>query len=350
MRKTSRITKEFADFLKHEYGIGGHSANEPIAFVDHDSKGIQFTLNDENGRMSDTKFTFTWTEAAKMASDLIDKGEYLSEKQAEQYIEWKNPVKEDVAVDEAVEEIVADSHEEIIEPETVKADEPVPTEKADNFVITDDSLGEGGAKTKFKNNISAIETLKTLESEKRPATAEEKETLSRYVGWGAIPQAFDKSADKWSAEYKELSELLTPEEYRQARSTVGDAFYTSPTIIEGIYEALGNFGFEGGNVLEPAMGVGNFFGCMPKEMQDNSHLYGVEIDSISGRIAQALYPDADIAISGFEKNSFQNGCFDVAVGNVPFGELPFKDNKHDTTKLHDYFFAESLDNVSVNYG
>lgn len=183
MRKTSRITKEFADFLKHEYGIGGHSANEPIAFVDHDSKGIQFTLNDENGRMSDTKFTFTWTEAAKMASDLIDKGEYLSEKQAEQYIEWKNPVKEDVAVDEAVEEIVADSHEEIIEPETVKADEPVPTEKADNFVITDDSLGEGGAKTKFKNNISAIETLKTLESEKRPATAEEKETLSRYVGW-----------------------------------------------------------------------------------------------------------------------------------------------------------------------
>jgi type I restriction-modification system DNA methylase subunit len=145
------------------------------------------------------------------------------------------------------------------------------------------------------------------------------------VGWGAIPQAFDKSADKWSAEYKELSELLTPEEYRQARSTVGDAFYTSPTIIEGIYEALGNFGFEGGNVLEPAMGVGNFFGCMPKEMQDNSQLYGVEIDSISGRIAQALYPDADIAISGFEKNSFQNGCFDVAVGNVPFGELGFKE-------------------------
>ena len=218
-------------------------------------------------------------------------------------------------------------------------------EKGKNFTITNDNLGDGGAKSKFRANVDAIRTLKTLEAEKRPATAEEKETLSRYVGWGAIPQAFDKSADKWSAEYKELSELLTPEEYRQARSTVGDAFYTSPTIIEGIYEALGNFGFEGGNVLEPAMGVGNFFGCMPKEMQDNSQLYGVEIDSISGRIAQALYPDADIAISGFEKNSFQNGCFDVAVGNVPFGELGFKDEKHSTTKLHDYFFMEAMDKV-----
>ena len=212
----------------------------------------------------------------------------------------------------------------IITPEKSEKEVTAP-EKGDNFTITDNNLGDGGAKTKFRANVDAIRTLKTLESEKRPATAEEKETLSRYVGWGAIPQAFDKSSDKWSAEYKELSELLTPEEYRQARSTVGDAFYTSPTVIDGIYEALGNFGFEGGNVLEPAMGVGNFFGCMPKEMQDNSQLYGVEIDSISGRIAQALYPDADIAISGFEKNSFQNGCFDVAVGNVPFGELGFKE-------------------------
>ncbi|MCM1228472.1 MAG: hypothetical protein NC320_13820, partial [Clostridium sp.] len=122
-----------------------------------------------------------------------------------------------------------------------------------------------------------------------------------------------------------------------------DAFYTSPTVIDSIYEALENFGFEGGNVLEPAMGVGNFFRRMPEEMQNNSRLYGVEIDSISGRIAQALYPDADIAIQGFEKNNFQNGCFDVAVGNVPFGELGFKDEKHGTSKLHDYFFAETLD-------
>ena len=241
-------------------------------------------------------------------------------------------------------EFLSNGDFKIVTPE--KSEEKVTApEKGDNFTITDNNLGDGGAKTKFRANVDAIRTLKTLEAEKRPATAEEKETLSRYVGWGAIPQAFDKSADKWSAEYKELSELLTPEEYRQARSTVGDAFYTSPTIIEGIYEALGNFGFEGGNVLEPAMGVGNFFGCMPKEMQDSSHLYGVEIDSISGRIAQALYPDTDIAISGFEKNSFQNGCFDVAVGNVPFGELGFKDEKHSTTKLHDYFFMEAMDKV-----
>ena len=241
-------------------------------------------------------------------------------------------------------EFLSNGDFKVITPEKSEKEVTAP-DKGENFIISDDTLGEGGAKSKFRANVDAIRTLKTLESEKRPATAEEKETLSRYVGWGAIPQAFDKSADKWSAEYKELSELLTPEEYRQARSTVGDAFYTSPTIIEGIYEALGNFGFEGGNVLEPAMGVGNFFGCMPKEMQDNSHLYGVEIDSISGRIAQALYPDADIAISGFEKNSFQNGCFDVAVGNVPFGELGFKDEKHSTTKLHDYFFMEAMDKV-----
>lgn len=244
------------------------------------------------------------------------------------------------------------------EPEvTLVADEVDVTEtevtapdKGENFTITDDALGEGGAKAKFRANVDAIKTLKTLEREKRPATAEEKETLSKYVGWGALAKAFDKDDPKWAAEYKELSELLTPQEYAQARSTVNDAFYTSPTVIDGIYEALGNFGFDGGAVLEPAIGIGNFFGRMPEEMQSHSQLYGVEIDSLSGRIAQALYPDADIAIQGFEQNRFQNGCFDVAVGNVPFGELGFRDTVHDTTKLHDFFFAEALDNVSVNYG
>ena len=229
---------------------------------------------------------------------------------------------------------------------TPVADTPAPevtaTDKGENFTITDDNLGDGGAKTKFRANVDAIKTLKTLEREKRPATAEEKETLSKYVGWGALAKAFDKDDPKWAAEYKELSELLTSQEYAQARSTVNDAFYTSPTVIDGIYEALGNFGFEGGNVLEPAMGIGNFFGRMPEAMQANSQLYGVEIDSLSGRIAQALYPDADIAIQGFEKNRFRNGSFDVAVGNVPFGELGFRDTVHDTTKLHDYFFAEAL--------
>lgn len=212
----------------------------------------------------------------------------------------------------------------VITPEKGEVEAPAP-DKGDNFTITDDTLGEGGAKTKFRANVDAIRTLKTLEAEKRPATAEEKETLSKYVGWGALAKAFDKNDEKWAAEYKELSELLTPQEYAQARSTVNDAFYTSPTVIDGIYEALANFGFEGGNVLEPAMGIGNFFGRMPEDMQAHSQLYGVEIDSLSGRIAQALYPDADIAIQGFEKNRFQNGSFDVAVGIVPFGELGFRE-------------------------
>ncbi len=232
---------------------------------------------------------------------------------------------------------------------THAVDSPAPevtaSDKGDHFTITDDKLGEGGAKARFRANADAIRTLKTLEQEHRPATTEEQETLSRYVGWGAISQAFDPNNEKWAAEYKELLELLTPEEYRQARSTVVDAFYTTPLVIDSIYEALGNFGFDGGNVLEPAMGIGNFFGRMPAAMQENSSLYGVEIDSISGRIAQALYPDADIAIQGFEQNQFQNGCFDVAVGNVPFGELGFVDTVHDTTKLHDYFFAEALDKL-----
>ena len=225
------------------------------------------------------------------------------------------------------------------------APEVIAPDKGENFMITDDALGEGGAKSKFRANVDAIKTLKTLEREKRPATAEKKETLSKYVGWGAISQAFDPNNDKWTAEYAELKNLLTPQEYAQARSTVNDAFYTSPTVIDGIYEALSNFGFDSGAVLEPAMGIGNFFGRMPEDMQSHSQLYGVEIDSLSGRIAQALYPDADIAIQGFEQNRFQNGSFDVAVGNVPFGELGFKDGKHSTTKLHDYFFMEAMDKV-----
>lgn len=218
-------------------------------------------------------------------------------------------------------------------------------EKSENFTIADENLGEGGAKTKFRKNIEAIQTLKTLEEQKRQATKEEKEILSQYVGWGGIAQAFDKDNTAWQSEYAQLKELLTPQEYNQAKASVLDSFYTSPTVIDGMYSALERFGFKGGNILEPSMGVGNFFGRMPEEMQKISNLYGVEIDSISGRIAQKLYPNADIKIQGFEKNSYQNGCFDVAVGNVPFGELGFKDQKHGTNKLHDYFFAETLDKV-----
>jgi hypothetical protein len=171
-----------------------------------------------------------------------------------------------------------------------------------------------------------------LEKENRPATDEEKETLSKYVGWGALAKAFDKSDDKWSAEYAELSELLTPQEYTQARASVNDAFYTPPVVVDSIYEALDKFGFEGGNVLEPSCEVGNFIGRMPVEISENSKVYAAEIDGISGRIATHLYPDADIQITGFENTKFQNSAFDVAVGNVPFGELGFPDK--DPTKAH----------------
>ena len=238
-----------------------------------------------------------------------------------------------------------------IEPDTAKAEnlsespEISHEESPQNFTITDDSLSEGGAKSKFKDNIAAIATLKITEAENRPATPEEQEIMSRYVGWGGLQAAFDSENKAWSSEYALLKETLTDKEYSAARASTLDSFYTSPAIIDGIYEALESFGFTGGNVLEPAMGIGNFFGRMPEDMQKNSQLYGVEIDSISGRIAQKLYPDADIAIQGFEKNSYQKGSFDIAVGNVPFGDLGFKDEKHGTTKLHDYFFAETLDKV-----
>lgn len=312
--------KDFADFLKDEYGTGGHSGNDEISFVDHDSKGIHFTL--ETGE----KFKFTWSEVAKMTSEIIDKGEYLTEDNIA-----KQPKKLSAAdLQNTLETLPENS---------------VSQQKAGNFTITDDNLSEGGAKTKFKNNLLSIQTLKQIENENRPATPEEQEFLSKYVGWGGLAQAFDKNNEQWANEFSQLKEIFTPEEYSTARESVLDSFFTSPAIIDGIYEALEKFGFEGGNVLEPSCGVGNFIGKMPSEMAENSNVYGVEIDSISGRIAQKLYPDADIQIKGYEDTHFQNGAFDVAVGNVPFGDLGFPDKKYGTTKLHDYFFAQSLDKV-----
>lgn len=215
--------------------------------------------------------------------------------------------------------------------------------KEDNFTITDDALGEGGAKTKFRANIDAIRTLKILEKENRPATAEEQETLSKYVGWGGLPQAFDINNEKWSKEFAELKELLTSQEYSAANASVLDAYYTPPVVIDSIYEAAARFGFDGGNVLEPSCGVGNFIGKMPEDMRKESKVYGVELDIISGRIAQKLYPDADIQVKGFEKTDFQDSCFDLAVGNVPFGDIGFFDKQYGAKQLHDYFFAKTLD-------
>ena len=239
-----------------------------------------------------------------------------------------------------------------IEIQTLHVDEPdhdppgkTVSPAAENFRITDDHLGEGGAKTKFKNNMAAIYTLKILENEGRPATPEEQETLSKYVGWGGLANAFDPDKREWSGEYKELLAALTPEEYTAARASTLNAHYTTPTVIRGIYEALGNMGFKTGNILEPAMGVGNFFGMLPEEMR-GSKLYGVELDSITGRIAQKLYPQADITVAGFETTD-RRDFFDVAVGNVPFGNYKVNDRAYNKLgfNIHNYFFAKALDQV-----
>lgn len=220
-------------------------------------------------------------------------------------------------------------------------------EEKHDFVITDENLGEGGAKTKFKANVEAIKLLNKIEAENRLATPEEQEILSKYVGWGGLAQAFDENNDKWENEFKELKELLSPEEYSNARASTINAFYTSPTVINAIYEGLEKIGFKGGKILEPAMGVGNFFGSMPKEIRDNSSLSGVELDSISGRIAKQLYQNADITVSGYEKTNFADNSFDVVVGNVPFGDYKVYDKDYNkyNFNIHDYFFAKSLDKV-----
>ena len=216
---------------------------------------------------------------------------------------------------------------------------------ARNFHISDSHLGEGGPKQKFARNVEAIRTLQTLENEDRNATPEEQEILSRYVGWGGLADAFDPDKDSWAKEYVQLKELLSPEEYAAARASTLNAHYTSPTVIHAIYDAVEKMGFQTGNILEPACGVGNFFGMLPESMQ-GSRLYGVELDSISGRIAQKLYPEANITVAGFETTK-QQDFYDLAIGNVPFGQ--YRVNDRDYNKLgfsiHNYFFAKALDQV-----
>ena len=222
--------------------------------------------------------------------------------------------------------------------------EPVP-EAAGNFRITDDHLGEGGAKQKYARNIAAIRTLFQLEQEHRGATIEDQEILSQYVGWGGLPDAFDPDKGNWAKEYAELKGLLSEDEYAAARGSVLNAHYTSPTVIRAIYDAVERMGFRSGNILEPSMGVGNFFGMLPDTMQD-SRLYGVELDSITGRIAQKLYPEASIKVAGFETTD-RHDFYDLAVGNVPFGQYKVNDKAYNKLgfSIHNYFFAKAIDQV-----
>ena len=221
-----------------------------------------------------------------------------------------------------------------------------PKQEPINFHITDNDLGAGGPKTKYKANVEAIRLLQTLDAEQRQATAEEQEVLSRYVGWGGIPQAFDEKNADWAKEYAELKSLLPADEYSEARASTLNAFYTSPTVIKAMYEALSNMGLSKGNVLEPSCGVGNFMGLVPESME-NIKMYGVELDNVSGRIAQQLYQKNKIAVQGFETMQFPDSFFDCVVGNVPFGNYKVPDKRYDRHNflIHDYFIAKSLDLV-----
>ena len=234
-------------------------------------------------------------------------------------------------------------------PDAAALDEALNTEPAlepaGNFHITDDDLGIGGPKQKYARNIEAIRTLFQLEQEHRGATAEEQQVLSQYVGWGGLADAFDPSKDSWAKEYAELKGLLSEDEYAAARSSVLNAHYTSPTVIRSIYDAVERMGFHSGNILEPSMGVGNFFGMLPDSMAD-SRLYGVELDSITGRIAKKLYPQADITVAGYETTD-RRDFYDLAVGNVPFGQYKVNDKAYNKLgfSIHNYFFAKAIDQV-----
>ncbi len=375
--------KEAIAFLKREYGTGG--GFQAIAGSDqssdwYDHKGIKL----EKGSYTSPYATvlLKWNVVEKRIRELVKADKYLTPEGKEAYAEYK--AEREKAGHDAVRQGAEDDRKpavnndfsdieiaeygvwlpaEGIETPFDEPDRKAPSEKevvgsvrheAVNFHIAEDVPGADGAKAgagfspkeKFRRNIEAIRTLGKIESANRMATPEEQKFLSQYIGWGGLADAFDQSNSAWANEYQELKNLLTPEEYTSARESTLNAHYTSPVIIRGIYEALSRMGFEKGNILEPAMGIGNFYGCLPEKMQE-SRLYGVELDSLTGRIAKQLYPRADITISGFEKTEYPDDFFDVAVGNVPFGQYKVSDRQYNKYHflIHDYFFAKTLDKV-----
>ena len=274
--------------------------------------------------------------------------EVINKRQFEDGLRQVEPELSDKELDELPISAVMDGKVQTF-PDAAALDEalnavPAP-EPAGNFRITDDHLGEGGAKQKYARNIEAIRTLFKLEQEHRGASAEEQEVLAQYVGWGGLSDAFDPNKDNWAKEYAELKGLLSEDEYAAARSSTLNAHYTSPTVIRSIYDTVGHMGFHSGNILEPSMGVGNFFGMLPDSMAD-SRLYGVELDSITGRIAKKLYPQADITVAGFETTD-RRDFYDLAVGNVPFGQYKVNDKAYNKLgfSIHNYFFAKAIDQV-----
>ena len=334
--------KEAADFLKNEYGTGGAShalAGSDHSYKDYDAKGIK--LSKGSIFTPDAEVLLSWQVVAKRIGKLIKEDRYLTPAAKEKYARYKQEQKEK-ALQQAKEEL----DEVIGEPEVLLENNALEDISAENYVISDMELGVGTAKEKFQRNVEAICTLETIESEKRPATNEEQEVLSKYVGWGGLADAFDETKSAWAKEYAELKTLLSEEEYISARESTLNAHYTSPVIIQEIYRTLQRMGFTKGNLLEPSMGIGNFFGMLPETMRE-SHLYGVELDSLTGRIARLLYPKANITVDGYEKTAFPNDFFDAAVGNVPFGQYKVADKKYDKYNflIHDYFFGKTLDQV-----
>ena len=396
--------KEFVDFLKREYGIGGHGGwggDEEW----HDSKGIQMSVLGEKGETLVEAF-LKWPEVAVRIADLIDDDSYFYEQEKKKYAAYSGQAEGvDKRLEGVVSYIVDDGTKNTSEGSWVvyfdefgedeqfvrdnageivgllsKREEVADVELLENGIdLTfyldycsnleiDDQLEEwdddekdeqntelssvldqadlGGAKTRFRNNVAAIRLVNRLYAENAIPTAEEKKTLARFVGWGGLAQAFDESNESWKKEYDELKSLLPKEDYDNAKSSTLNAYYTPKEVIEGIYTALERFGVKGNNrILEPAMGTGNFFGFMPKGIADGSRLYGVELDNLTGKIATKLYPQANIQIKGFEDTTFPNDKFDIVVGNVPFGGYGVADSDYNryNFKVHDYFLAKSVD-------
>ncbi|WP_457945434.1 SNF2-related protein [Caproiciproducens sp. LBM24188] len=382
--QTRPSSKEAIDFLKYHYGIRGGSItflNKNSGFYMFDGKGLTLTIHLPEGEYSRTA---PWSMVQKEIRTMVEEDRFLSRTpaerpeqlslfsvlptaettphavafQPEQKLESPaegpssevpkaemrsaaNPqIEEDAEHQKRVDEIHRQA--EAIYRDTHKE---FNREKLENFRYPDMSEVTGGQKTHYKLNIDAIRLLKQIESEGRPATPEEQTVLSKYVGWGGISQAFDPGNASWAKEYDELKELLTEEEYTAARASTLTAFYTPPAVISAIHTALKNFGFTGGNIGEPSCGIGRFFGYLPPETTQSSHLFGVELDSLTGRIAQQLYPKAQIQIKGFEKATFPDNFFDVMFGNVPFGEYKIPDKRYERYNflVHDYFFARALD-------
>ena len=320
----------------------------PLFAIWDDLYDDYYETNHAVPQFSDEKQAESYLENLKKEVADREAAEWLKVEHAKFLADKDEPEPSDEELDELPISTVIDGEVQTF-PDAAALDKAVnaepESEPAGNFHITDDHLGEGGAKQKYARNIEAIRTLFKLEQEHRGATAEEQQVLSQYVGWGGLADAFDPNKDGWAKEYTKLKGLLSEDEYAAARSSTLNAHYTSPTVIRGIYDAVERMGFRSGNILEPSMGVGNFFGMLPDTMQD-SRLYGVELDSITGRIAKKLYPQADITVAGFETTD-RRDFYDLAVGNVPFGQYKVNDKAYNKLgfSIHNYFFAKAIDQV-----